>query len=166
VSWFAIRDVVASAAVGDPVPSGAVVAAATGRHTGPTGRPESSGPEPTAVPTVSLSPRERIPATGRPSGAPSRTPSGTGAETSRPPYGGGPRSTASYQGYALTGGQVTVAMDAHGASLVAAVPAPGFETQTWKTDYWFRVDFVGDERRSSLIVTWHDGPPRATVTEF
>ena len=64
------------------------------------------------------------------------------------------------------GGQVVVAMGDDTASLVTAVPNRGYETQTWKTDFWFRVDFAGDERRSSIIVTWHDGPPRATVTEF
>jgi hypothetical protein len=66
----------------------------------------------------------------------------------------------------LEGGQVVVQMRADSASLVTAVPASGYETQTWETDAWFRVDFVAGERRSSIIVAWNGHPPTATVTEF
>jgi hypothetical protein len=166
VSWVAIRDVVATAAVGDPVPSGAVVAAATGVRTeAPAAGGESPAAEPTDLPTASRSPRERKPA-ARPTGTPTRTPSRGASE---PRYGGGDPSPSApagdYEGFVMTGGQVVVAMREDSASLVAAVPGPGYRTETWKTDFWFRVDFASGDRRSSLIVTWHDGPPRGTVTE-
>jgi hypothetical protein len=162
VSWVAIRDVVATAAVGDPVPSGAIVAGADAPEQTSWARP-SATPEPTTVPSVSLSPRERA----RPS------PEGSAAPTARPPRqdGGGrpPASSATssgdYKGYVLRGGQVVVQMRPLSASLVTAVPAPGFETQTWQADGWFRVDFVGEERRSSIIVAFAGHAPVATITE-
>ena len=165
VSWVAIRDVVATAAVGDPVPAGAVVAAA-GDAAEPTGRAEVPTPAATSVPSVTLSPRARI----RPSGGPTTDPSGRPAD--RPEQGGpaGPTRPSAgagdYRGYVLEGGQVVVQMRADSASLVTAVPASGYETQTWETDTWFRVDFVAGEQRSSIIVAWNGHPPTATVTEF
>jgi len=164
VSWVAIRDVVATAAVGDPVPAGAVVAAA-GAGPLPTGRAGFPTPTPTSVPSASLSPRERI----RPAEDPTTAPGGRPADRSgdHPPGGpAGPSPTGDYKGYVLTGGQVVVQLRPDSASLVTAVPASGYETQTWKTDTWFRVDFVSDERRSSIIVAWNGTPPTATVTEF
>ena len=47
----------------------------------------------------------------------------------------------------------------------SAVPAAGYETETWTTDYWLRVDFVNGDRRSSLIVTWYQHAPTVQVTE-
>jgi hypothetical protein len=164
VSWVAIRDVVATAAVGDPVPSGAIVAGADApEQTGWT-RP-SATPGPTTVPSVSPSARERVGPSPEGSAAPTARPrQDGGGRPSRPPA---PSATASgdYKGYVLRGGQVVVQMRPLSASLVTAVPAPGFETQTWQADGWFRVDFVGEERRSSIIVAFAGHAPVATITE-
>jgi hypothetical protein len=173
VSWVAIRDVVATAAVGDPVPAQSVVearGAAGDEGTPPTGRARISTPTATTVPSASLSPRGRRSET-QPTGAgtaqPTRKPERSGYPD--PPAGSpAPPATAvgEYQGYVLRGGQVVVQKSDSQASLVAAVPASGYETQTWKTDTWFRVDFVDGERVSSLIVAWNGHPPTASVTEF
>jgi hypothetical protein len=163
VSWVAIRDVVATAAVGDPVPSGAVVAAAGDTAAEATGPARDPAPTASAVPSVSLSPRERVRpgggATGVPTGRPTRD------ERSGRPGSTPATSVGDYRGYVLTGGQVVVQLEPLSASLVTAVPAPGFETQTWKADGWFRVDFVSAEHRSSIIVAFAGHPPIATVTE-
>jgi hypothetical protein len=164
VSWVAIKDVVATAAVGDPVPSQSRLTgspAVRGPVTGPTEPGRISTPTATTVPSASLSPRERIKPT--PAGATGRSGSDGPPRGARAPSATG---SGDYQGFVMTGGQVVVQMRSDSASLVTAVPASGFETQTWETDSWFRVDFVGDERRSSLIVAWNGQPPVATVTEF
>ena len=148
VSWVAIRDVVATAAVGDPVPAGAVVAGA-GSTTEPTGRGRVSTPTATTVPSVSLSPGQRIrPSSDGPATAPSGRPTEPSAPGGRSPW---PSSTGvgDYKGYVLEGGQVVVQLRADSASLVTAVPASGYETQTWETDAWFRVDFVA--RRAAFV---------------
>ena len=168
VSWVAIRDVVATAAVGDPVPAGAVVAAA-GSTAEPTGRGGVPTPTATSLPSVSLSPGERIRPSAEPTTAPGGRPTDRSAPGARSPgRSPWPSSTGigDYKGYVLEGGQVVVQMRVDSASLVTAVPASGYETQTWETDAWFRVDFVAGERRSSIIVAWNGHPPTATVTEF
>jgi hypothetical protein len=76
-----------------------------------------------------------------------------------------PSSVGNDRGYVLKGGQVVVQLEPLSASLVAAVPAPGFETQTWQAAGWFRVDFVSGERRSSIIVAFANHPPIVTITE-
>jgi hypothetical protein len=60
---------------------------------------------------------------------------------------------------------VTLELDATSARLVSAVPAAGYQTETWHTEYWIRVDFYDGDRRSSLIVSWYLHEPTVDVSE-
>ena len=79
VSWVAIRDVVATAAVGDPVPARAVVAVGGAQMTAPpSGRARQAVPTATAEASASLETRARVPtATATPTASPTPSPSPT-----------------------------------------------------------------------------------------
>jgi hypothetical protein len=89
LSWVAIRDVVATAAVGDPVPAHAVVAVGGAEVTAPpVGRARLARPTATAEASASLETRQRVPtATATPTASPTPSPSSNPSWTpSQYPY--------------------------------------------------------------------------------
>ncbi len=66
----------------------------------------------------------------------------------------------------MVGGQVVLELRPDSAELVSAVPAAGYQTETWKTEYWMRIDFVNGDRRSSLMASWYEQEPVIQETEF
>jgi hypothetical protein len=89
VSWVAIRDVVATAAVGDPVPAHAVVAVGGAEMTAPpsAGRARQARPTATAEASASLETRPRLPtATATRAPSPTATPAPSTTPTGTPPY--------------------------------------------------------------------------------
>jgi hypothetical protein len=66
----------------------------------------------------------------------------------------------------MKGGQVVLELRPDSAELVSAVPAAGYTTETWKNDYWIRVDFAQGDQRSSIIVDWYNHEPTVQQTEF
>jgi hypothetical protein len=154
VSWVAIQNLVTTAALSQPaIPLGAAAA--------PLPTVTSPGPTVTSSPgTITRAPATRAPRP--PAAAPSSTPGRrAGTRTSGPAANHG-----TVQGYSLKGGQIVLELRPDSAALVSAVPGAGYQTQTWKTEYWIRVDFVGSERRSSLIVSWYEHAPLVQKTEF
>jgi hypothetical protein len=77
-----------------------------------------------------------------------------------------PTSTPTIKGYSSPGGQIVLELRPTSVELVSAVPAAGYQAETWKTDYWIRIDFVKGERRSSLIASWYQQEPVIQQTEF
>jgi hypothetical protein len=164
VSWVAIQNLVTTAALSQPSsPYEATALTVT--------RPTATPTRPTATTTRAARPnarstRSRATASGRPATpVPSTTPAARPAV--RPsPSAAAPTSEADVQGYALKGGQVVLELRPDSAALVSAIPAAGYTTETWKTDYWIRVDFANGDQRSSVIVNWYEHPPVVDQTEF
>lgn len=166
VSWVAIQNLVTTAALSQPsgpyVSAALTVARPTAAPTGPaTTTPTARATRPNARSTRSrVTPKASAPpstsstaAAGRPAAKPSRS-----AATAT--------SDADVQGYSLKGGQVVLELRPDSATLVSAIPAADFTTETWKTDYWIRVDFANGDQRSSIIVSWYNHPPVVEKTEF
>jgi hypothetical protein len=162
VSWVAIQNLVTTAALSQPVPPAASVSTATG------------APVTTAAPRATGTKK-----TGRASGAPAPRTSATDdraadgqaadgqAADGRPSDQAGASTKApTVKGYSLKGGQIVLELRPDAVELVSAVPAAGYRTETWKTEYWLRVDFVGDDGRSSVIASWYDHAPAVQETEF
>jgi hypothetical protein len=93
-----------------------------------------------------------------PSSSPSRSASATPSAT--------PSATAagSVRSYTLTGGRVTLLVDAGSATLMTAVPDSGFSVMTWSGTDWLRVDFTSGAQVSSLIASWYEHTPAVTIT--
>lgn len=163
VSWVAIQNLVTTAALSQP--SGPYVAAAltvarpTATPAGPTAttpaaratRPNARSTRNRVTPTASVTPSSTASA-ARPAAKPSRS---TATATS----------DSDVQGYALKGGQVVLELRPDSATLVSAIPGAGYQTETWKTDYWIRVDFSNGDQRSSIIVSWYEHAPVVDQTE-
>ena len=153
VSWVAIQNLVTTAALSQPVPLAASVPTATG------------APVTTAVPRATGSKKP-----GRVSGTPAPKTSATDDRAADGQAADGQAGASTkpptVKGYSLKGGQIVLELRTDAVELVSAVPAAGYRTETWKTEYWFRVDFVGDEGRSSVIASWYDHAPVVQETEF
>ena len=77
-----------------------------------------------------------------------------------------PANSPTVKGYPSPGGQIVLELQPTSVELVSAVPAAGYKTETWKTDYWMRIDFVNGDRRSSLMASWYQQAPVIQQTEF
>jgi hypothetical protein len=156
VSWVAIQNLVTTAALSPlAVPVLATEAAKTPRPSVTTTEPRATR-SPNRQPKRATSPRttnsERTPK--RPAPGPTDTPAST------------PTNTPTIKGYSSPGGQIVLELRPTSVELVSAVPAAGYQAETWKTDYWIRIDFVKGERRSSLIASWYQQAPVVQQTEF
>jgi hypothetical protein len=151
VSWVAIQNLVTTAAlsplsvpvlatVAPSVPD-VVVTRTTPRATGSAPRSTSERTSRSVAPTPKKSAR-----------VPKVTPT--------------PTSTPTIKGYSSPGGRIVLELRPTSVELVSAIPAAGYRTETWKTDYWIRIDFVKGERRSSLIASWYEHEPVIQETEF
>jgi hypothetical protein len=171
VSWVAIQNLVTTAALSQPsVPFGAAAVAASvpaGIPTGPSvtpSAPAATEPAASTAPvrtTAAPTPRRSAPAVRTP--ATPVSPAGPATPTARTP---GSAKSASVQGYSLKGGQIVLELRPDSAALVSAIPAAGYRTETWSTEYWLRVDFARGDQRSSMIVSWYQHAPTVQQTEF
>ncbi|MFF0725807.1 hypothetical protein [Streptomyces sp. NPDC004134] len=177
VSWFGVRLVLDSTsdrphtvplsgrAPSSPPP---LVGTATERPAPPSPTPE---PETPSAPERSQGPPERERPTESPEGTdaaeegPGESP-GDGAADAGQQDLPAASATGDVQTYPVAGGRVTFEMAADAAELVSATPDAGWQMQTWEQTTWIRVDFVADGRRTSVICTWHDGPPRVETNEY
>jgi hypothetical protein len=152
VSWVAIQNLVTTAAL-SPL---AVPVLATSVPTLPPAvtrqAPRATESPKRSTPTRSTSP-DRKPVDRKPK-KPASKPSVT------------PTIAPTIKGYSSPGGQIVLELRPTSAELVSAVPAAGYQTETWKTDFWIRIDFVKGERRSSLIASWYQQEPVIQQTEF
>jgi hypothetical protein len=160
VSWVAIDNLVTTAALSQPLAaparSQAAVTPSTPSVVTPTASP-SAGPfsskQPKSPAVISPSRSSSSPSSRKRVGTPTEPP-----QTAAAP-------DASAQGYTMKGGQVVLDLRPDSATLVSAVPAEGYKTEQWTTEYWLRVDFVKGDRRSSLIVSWYQHAPTVDQTE-
>ncbi|WP_253911219.1 hypothetical protein [Streptomyces sp. CNQ-509] len=168
VSWFGVRLVLDSTsdrphtvplsgrAPSSPPP---LVGTATERPPPASPTPE---PETPSAPESSQDPPERERRTASPEGTVGAE-EGPGEGRQDQPA---ETATGDVQTYPVAGGRVTFEMAADSAELVSATPDAGWQMQTWEQTTWIRVDFVADNRRTSVICTWHDGPPRVETNEY
>ncbi|WP_242884963.1 hypothetical protein [Actinomadura litoris] len=126
-------------------------------------RPPVAGPVIHASPSVPTS--VGSPAT-RPTAAagedraptPTRPPKWSGNDAPRPP--------GDVRSYATRGGQAAVSFGGGRVRLVSATPNPGYETRVTEANGWLRVDFLTDERTSSVVASWLERPATVKVYEY
>lgn len=168
LSWFGLRDVVNQAALGpvNPIaPNHSPVTLVPPTSTPPEPSPLGSPPTTTTTQRSRTSTGEAAPSTpGGPTtssaAATSRsTPSGTAPPGTTQP------STAptNVRYFDVTGGRTAIAFDENSAGLVSATPEPGYRVRTWNNTGWLRVRFTNGEQATSVIVTWHTGPPTVRI---
>jgi hypothetical protein len=165
VSYAAIQNLVVTAALGEPVHSSALTRAVAVSQPidGPTSTPPVAALVTATGHAVATHSHKPSPTRSTPvrSTRPAPEPTATAVTGPTPAA----TTTAPAHGYAMAGGQVTLELDATSARLVSAVPAAGYQTETWHTEYWIRVDFYDGDRRSSLIVSWYLHEPTVDVSE-
>lgn len=122
----------------------------------------SSPPVPTSVgsPTSRPSPPVGEDKAPKPSRSPKAPPGGHEKDSPAPEPPDNVRS------YATRGGRAAMSVEKDRVRLVSATPNPGYETRVTQADGWLRVDFLNDERTSSVIATWHDTDPAVKVYEY
>jgi hypothetical protein len=167
VSWVAIDNLVTTAALSRPLAAPSPSSTSPGTDTGQAAEADQAPgttPSPSAIrpatggnTTPTPSRRARRPATGKVQ----PTPPAEQDEKAAP----SPTPASSARGYSMKGGQVVLDLRADSATLVSAVPAAGYRTESWTTEYWLRVDFVDGDRRSSMIVSWYQHAPTVERTE-
>ncbi|RAY12520.1 hypothetical protein DPM19_25680 [Actinomadura craniellae] len=96
-----------------------------------------------------------------PSARPSPSPSPTKQRPSRKPD-----PPSNVRSYTVRGGRAALQVMSDRVKLVSATPNPGYETRLGKNEGWLRVDFLRDDNASSIIATWHDGPPIVQIYEY
>ncbi|MFJ9694211.1 hypothetical protein [Kitasatospora sp. NPDC101183] len=70
-----------------------------------------------------------------------------------------PTPTSTVQSYPIPGGRVALDLRPDKATLVSAVPDPGWQMKVWNGDMWMRVDFIRDTEANSVFVAWNGHPP-------
>ncbi|MFJ3791986.1 hypothetical protein [Kitasatospora sp. NPDC090091] len=106
--------------------------------------PPSESPAPPSATASATSPRAAAPSSAQPSShrpAPAAT------------------TTSSVHSYPVPGGRVALDLRPDGASLVSAVPDPGWQMQIWTQPQWLRVDFTKDGQANSVFAAWNGHPP-------
>ncbi|HEY8480733.1 MAG TPA: hypothetical protein VIL71_12980 [Spirillospora sp.] len=159
LSWLGVRGVVRGAVSersSPPPVAGSVI--------------RSSPPEPPSVgsPTSLPGPpgdADRAPARPR---SPEATPSDGGRERKTPddkPSGAGkPRTNV--RSFVTRGGRAALSIEKDRVRLVSATPNPGYETRVAQAGASLRVDFLSDERSSSVVAMWSGGEPSVKVYEY
>ncbi|GLZ04466.1 hypothetical protein Acsp03_19320 [Actinomadura sp. NBRC 104412] len=156
LSWLGVRDVVRGAIFDRAAPepwSGPVIYASPSTPPGSVGTPaarDGHGDDQSASETLSPSP------------SPSRD--------RKAAHDGDQERRGEIRGFSTRGGRAVLAIcekgRRRGVRLVSATPNPGYETRVWGNQGWLRVDFIDDDRSSSVIATWHDGPPAVRIYEY
>jgi hypothetical protein len=151
LSWLGVRDVVRSA-ISDrsspPPVSGPVI------HGSPT--------PPASVGTAAArpSPKEKETASGTAAPSPSPSPSASPDRDRERERDGNVRS------YSTRGGRAALAISDRRVKLVSATPNAGYETRVTKAEGWLRVDFIDDERTSSVIASFYQQKPAVEIYEY
>ncbi|TDC57373.1 hypothetical protein E1281_05240 [Actinomadura sp. KC345] len=155
LSWLGVRGVVRGTVAERSAPppiSGPVIHSSPPTDIGsPTSRPGPPADEDEA-PGPSRSPKA-------PPGDPERE-----GRTSAASSGAKPDDNV--RSYATRGGRAVLSIEKDRVRLVSATPEPGYETRVTQAGGWLRVDFLGDERTSSVVATWPDGDPAVKVYEY
>lgn len=174
VSWFGVRLVLDSTSdrphtvpLSGRAPSSSpppLVGTATDRPAPPqptrTRKPPPAAESSHAPPEDPESPRGTG---GTADGAEEGAADGAGDAAQESPAAG---ATGDVQTYPVAGGRVTFEMAPDAAELVSATPEAGWQMQAWEQTTWIRVDFVAQDRRTSVICTWHDGAPRVETNDY
>ena len=136
---------------------------------------ERSAPTPIAGPVIHASPsalpgptRIGSPAV-RPSPAAGEDQGPTPTRSAKPPPRPSERETrpsGNARSFATRGGQAVMASIGGRVRLVSATPNPGYETRVTESAGWLRVDFLTDDRTSSIIASWFQHPPTVKVYEY
>ncbi|MCG6496329.1 hypothetical protein [Kitasatospora sp. A2-31] len=166
LSWFGVHTVLTGAAFERP--SALPLPSASG---GTRTAPDEGGPgTPAPAPAQSRTQTQAGPPSAPPA-PPSVTATATASATSAraaAPSGAQPSSrrpapaattTSSVHSYPVQGGRVALDLRPDGASLVSAVPDPGWQMQIWNEPQWLRVDFTKDGQANSVFATWNGHPP-------
>ncbi|GAA2799006.1 hypothetical protein RMN57_15435 [Kitasatospora sp. CM 4170] len=161
LSWFGVHTVLIGAAFERPsalpLPS-----ASGGARTAPDQDPTAAAPTPPRSPaqTQAAPPSDSPapPSATAPATAPrASAPSGAQPSSRRPAPAA--TTTSSVHSYPVQGGRVALDLRPDGASLVSAVPDPGWQMQIWNEPQWLRVDFTKDGQANSVFATWNGHPP-------
>ncbi|WP_395296003.1 hypothetical protein ACF9IK_22965 [Kitasatospora hibisci] len=159
LSWFGVHAVLTGAAFERPsalpLPS-----ASGGARTAPDEGPGTPAPTPSRTPAPAGPPSE---SPAPPSTTASATSPRAAAPSSAQPSSRRPApaatTTSSVHSYPVQGGRVALDLRPDGASLVSAVPDPGWQMQIWNEPQWLRVDFTKDGQANSVFATWNGHPP-------
>ncbi|MFI6156633.1 hypothetical protein ACIBCA_28575 [Kitasatospora sp. NPDC051170] len=122
------------------------------------GAPQSAVPTATPAPTPTPAQTE-TPASAPATAAATRAPAQATAPPTRRPTTPAPTATSTVQSVPVPGGRVALDLRPDKASLVSAVPDPGWQMKVWNGDMWLRVDFVKDEQANSVFVAWNGHAP-------
>ncbi|MFI0485920.1 hypothetical protein [Actinomadura sp. 9N215] len=151
LSWLGVRDVVRGAVSERSAPppiAGPII------HSSP-----SDPPGPTSIGSPTFRPS---PSTGEDEGprpSPSPKPSGRDDDpTPKPPD--------NVRSYATRGGRAAMSIEKDRVRLVSATPNRGYETRVTQAEGWLRVDFLNDDRTSSVIASWYGQDPAVKVYEY
>ncbi|TDC87945.1 hypothetical protein [Actinomadura sp. 7K507] len=136
---------------------------------------ERSAPPPIAGPVIHSSPPTNIGSpTSRPSPPadedegprPARSAKAPPADPERETRTSVPKPDDNVRSYVTRGGRAVLSVEKDRVRLVSATPDPGYETRVTRAGGWLRVDFLGDERSSSVVATWSGGDPAVKVYEY
>lgn len=76
-----------------------------------------------------------------------------------------PKPTGDVRSFGTRGGHAVLAVSGGRVRLVSATPKPGYETRITQAERWLRVDFLDDDRTSSIVASW-DREPKIDVYEY
>ncbi|MFI0409656.1 hypothetical protein [Actinomadura sp. 3N508] len=150
-SWLGVRDVVRGAVSERSAPppiAGPII------HSSPSGLP---GPTSIGSPTS----RPESPPAGKDE-KPSPEPEPTARDDDDPT----PKPPDNVRSYATRGGRAAMSIEKDRVRLVSATPNPGYETRVTQAGGWLRVDFLSDDRTSSVIASWYGQDPAVKVYEY
>ncbi|RKS74963.1 hypothetical protein BZB76_3488 [Actinomadura pelletieri DSM 43383] len=133
---------------------------------------ERSAPPPIAGPIIHSSPSAPPgpSSIGSPTSRPSSPdgadekprPSSRSPDRNDPP----PKPPDNVRSYATRGGRAAMSVEKNRVRLVSATPNPGYETRVTQAEGWLRVDFLSDERTSSVVASWYGRDPTVKVYEY
>jgi hypothetical protein len=154
LSWLGVRGVVRGAVSERSAPppmAGPVI------HSSPSAPP---GPTEVGSPTARAGPGSGEDRGPKPSKSPNAPPGGPeGTPTSAKPSG-------NLRSFSTRGGRAAMAVEKDRVRLVSATPNPGCETRVTQAEGWLRVDFLSDERTSSVVASWYGHDPSVKVYEY
>lgn len=152
LSWLGVRDVVRGAVSERSAPppiAGPII------HSSP-----SDPPGPTSIGSPTSRPSTPNGQDEKPRPKPSPKPSGRDGDDSDP------KPPDNVRSYATRGGRAAMSIQKDRVRLVSATPNPGYETRVTQAEGWLRVDFLSDDRTSSVIASWYGQDPAVKVYEY
>lgn len=155
----AARPVAASSVILPTAPAGASPATTSRRPVAPPADQVAHAAPSRTASAAASSPAASPSDSGGPSASPARA---VGGPSAAPSASAAPASAAATgrQTYTVQGGQVVLELDASSATLVSAVPAPGWQVRVWRRSGWLQVAFTSAGDVSAVSCSWQGHPPQ------